>query len=55
MFNKGVGSISKMMGLTRGIFFLLLVFTPCKAEQPPRGMELKKKKHKKVKAYRKSI
>ena len=28
--------------------------TPCKAEQPLRGMELQEKKHKKIKAYRKS-
>ena len=29
-------------------------FTPCKAEQPLQGMELKKKKYKKITAYRKS-
>ena len=28
-------------------FFLKLGFTPCKAEQPLRGMELQEKKHKK--------
>ena len=31
-------------------------FTPCKAEQPLWGMELQeKKKHKKIKAYIKSV
>ena len=35
--------------------FFLMGFTPCKAEQPLRGMKLQEKKHKKVKAYRKSI
>ena len=30
-------------------------FTPRKTEQPLRGMELQEKKHKKVKAYRKSV
>ena len=29
------------------VFLLLLGFTPCKAEQPLRGMELQEKKHKK--------
>ena len=35
----------------------LLGFTPSEAEQSLRGMELhyKKKKHKKIKAYRKSV
>ena len=28
-------------------FFFLLEFTPCKDEQPLRGMELQEKKHKK--------
>ena len=28
-------------------FFFLLGFTPCKDEQPLRGMELQEKKHKK--------
>ena len=40
-------------------FFFLLGFTPCKAEQPPQGMELqekkRKKKTKKITGYRKSI
>ena len=30
-------------------------FTPCKAEQPLQGMELQKKKHEKIVAYRKSL
>ena len=29
------------------LFFFKLGFTPCKAEQPLRGMELQEKKHKK--------
>ena len=29
------------------IFFLKIGFTPCKAEQPLRGIELQEKKHKK--------
>ena len=29
-------------------FFFLLGFTPCKAEQPPQGMELQEKKGKKT-------
>ena len=38
------------------MIFFKLVFTSCKAEQPLRDMEsYKKKKHKKVKAYRESI
>ena len=37
-------------------FFFKLRFTPCKAEQPLRHMDLpKKKNHKKIKAYRKSV
>ena len=37
--------------------FLKLGFTPCKAEQPLRGMELqeKEKKKKKITGYRKSV
>ena len=34
--------------LTTTFFFFQLGFTPCKAEQPLRGMELKEKKHKKI-------
>ena len=35
-------------------FFIIIIifkigFTPCKAEQPLQGMELQKKKHKKIK------
>ena len=30
-------------------------FIPCKAEQPLKCMEYKKKKHKKIKAYRKFL
>ena len=37
------------------LIFLSLGFTPCKAEQPLKGMELEKNKHKKIKAYRKSV
>ena len=36
-------------------FFKKLGLTACKAEQPLQGMKLQKKKHKKVKAYRKSL
>ena len=41
-------------------FFIIIIifkigFTPCKAEQPQQGMELQKKKHKKIKPYRKSL
>ena len=32
-----------------------LGFSPCKAKQPQQGMELQKKKYKKMKAYRKSV
>ena len=35
--------------------FFKLGFTPCKDEQPLHGMELQKKKHKKIKAYKKSV
>ena len=35
--------------------FFKLGFTPCKAEQPLQGMELQEKKHKNIKAYRKSL
>ena len=35
--------------------FFLIGFTPCKAEQPVRGMELQEKKHKKITEYRKSV
>ena len=43
------GEFKKMWerGRVRGLFFFLLGFTPCKAEQPLRGMELQEKKHKK--------
>ena len=37
------------------IFYFQLRFTPCKAEQPLQGMELQEKKHKKIRAYRKSV
>ena len=39
------------------IFFisLSLGFTPRKAEQPLKGMEVEENKHKKIKAYRKSV
>ena len=30
-------------------------FTPCKAEQPLQGMKFQKKKHKKIKSYRKYL
>ena len=36
-------------------YILQLRFTPCKAEQALQGMEFKKKKHKNIKAYRKSV
>ena len=32
-----------------------LGFSPCKAKQPQQGMELQKKKYKKMKAYWKSV
>ena len=35
------------------LFFFKLGFTPCNAEQPLQGMELQKKKQKKIKVYRK--
>ena len=35
--------------------FFKLGFTPSKAEQPLESTELQKKKHKKIKAYRKSL
>ena len=34
---------------------LYRVFTPYRAEQPLQGMELKKKRHKNIKAHRKSL
>ena len=37
------------------VFFLLLGFTSCKAEQPLRGMELHEKSTKKITGYRKSV
>ena len=37
------------------LYFFYLGFTPRKAEQPLQGMELQEKKHKKVKAYKKSV
>ena len=36
-------------------FFKKLGFTPCKVEQLLQGMELKKKKCKKIEAYKKSV
>ena len=36
-------------------FFLKLGFTPCKAEQPLKAWSYKKKKHKRIKADRKSV
>ena len=37
-------------------FFFLWVFTPCKAKQPLRGMELQERKNeKKITRYRKSV
>ena len=36
-------------------FFFKLGFTPCKAEQPLRGMELQEKSTKKIAGYRKSV
>ena len=39
-----------------GVFFFKLGFTPCKAEQPLRGIELQEKKStKKITGYRKSV
>ena len=35
--------------------FFKLGFTPCKAEQPLRGMELQEKEAKKIKAYMKYV
>ena len=37
------------------IYFFKLGFTPCKAEQPLRGMELQEKSTKKITGYRKSV
>ena len=37
------------------IFFFYLGFTPRKAEQPCKAWSYKKKKHKKVKAFRESV
>ena len=37
----------KLMWCPTGVYFFLLGFTPCKAEQPLGGMELQEKKHKK--------
>ena len=36
-----------LLRVTHNAFFFKLGFTPCKAEQPLRGMELQEKKHKK--------
>ena len=44
-----------MAMVNTGLIFLKMGFTPCKAEQPLRGMGLQKKKRKKIKACRKSI
>ena len=38
-----------------GSFFKKIRFTPCKAEQPLRGMELQEKEQKRLKAYRKAV
>ena len=46
---------SLQVALKKHIFFKKLGLTPCKAEQLLQGMELQKKKHKKIKAYRKSL
>ena len=51
-------SLKKKNALLLVCTFLKLGFTPCKAEQSLRGIELqkkKKKRHKKFKAYRKSL
>ena len=45
---------SLQVALKKHIFLKKLGFPPCKAEQLLQGMELQKKKHKKIKAYRKS-
>ena len=37
------------------IIIFQLVFTPCKAEQPLRGMELQEKGTQKIKAHRKPV
>ena len=37
------------------IFLKKMEFTPCKGDQPLRGMEFKKKKDKKIKTYRKIV
>ena len=36
-------------------FFFQLGFTPCKSEQPLRGMELQEREAQKINAYRKSV
>ena len=41
--------------LKKKIFFFKLRFTPCKAEEPLRGMELQEKEAQKIKAYWKSF
>ena len=46
---------SLQVALKKHIFLKKLGFPPCKAEQLLQGMELQKKKHKKIKAYRKSL
>ena len=58
--NDFVIIIRKSYELRRGIqhifFFFKLGFTPCKAKQPLRGMELQERKHeKKITGYRKSV
>ena len=37
------------------LFFKKLGFTSCEAEQLLQGMQLQKKKYKKIKTYRKSV
>ena len=41
--------------LKKKIFLFKLRFTPCKAEEPLRGMELQEKEAQKIKAYWKSF
>ena len=45
---KDVHLIDVLFTLCKNVFFIFLLgFTPCKAEQPLRGMELQEKNHKK--------
>ena len=41
--HKGIVPLKKTVKLNDAYFFLLFGFTPCKAEQPLRGMELQEK------------